>query len=100
MLGAFTIFIVHIIMIYGYSIMVVKIKNPYLMLVAAMAFLSYFALMSFDLEKYASVLGFYASELGNLLGVVLAVVTGGLASIALSEIRNRHLTKGSSSLRG
>jgi len=77
----------------GYALFVAKIKNPYLMLIATLAYLIYFVPLGFAVESHGKLFGLFNGELGKLLGIIIAIVSGGLISIALTEIRIRHLAK-------
>jgi len=91
-----TFFVIGLLLSIGYALFVVKVKNPYLMLLATLAYLIYFVPMGFAFEKHGKLLSIFNGELGKLLAVIIAVISGGLISIALTEIRVNHIKKQSS----
>ncbi|MBE0448993.1 MAG: hypothetical protein IBX64_13045 [Actinobacteria bacterium] len=86
------LFIVGFILAFGYSWMIVRISNPYFMLLATMGYLIFFVPYGFTVEGHERSFGSTDGEMGKLLGIIIAVLASAVASIALSEIRQRYLT--------
>lgn len=72
--------------------MIVRVPNPYFMLLATMGYLIFFIPYGLAVEGHERSFGSTDGEMGKLLGIIIAVLASAVASIALSEIRQRYLT--------